>query len=94
MCKYPTCCCLSAVFDFAGGFLLRIVDLVNLKPDFTISKIVGSPGPCHPDPEANALASAALAFFHSRASSPRDLSAAAAQELRAGCLAVLKAMYS
>jgi hypothetical protein len=36
-----------------------------------------------------AVGAAALAFFRSRASAPRDLSAAACDELRAACAAVL-----
>ncbi|KAK9829557.1 hypothetical protein WJX72_006479 [[Myrmecia] bisecta] len=55
--------------------------------------IHGSPGPRHAAPEANAIGSAALAFFRNRASSPRDLSAAACHELREACLEVLKDMF-
>ena len=53
----------------------------------------GTAGPRHPDLEAAPLGSAALTFFAQRASAPRDLSAAAAHELRAACYAVLKDMY-
>ena len=53
----------------------------------------GQPGAKHEHLEANALGSAALAFFHNRASAPRDLSAAAAEQLRAACLKVLISMY-
>ncbi|CAK0782457.1 hypothetical protein CVIRNUC_005697 [Coccomyxa viridis] len=53
----------------------------------------GVPGPRHPDLEAAALGSAALVFFAQRASSPRDLSAAACSELRHACFEVLKDMY-
>lgn len=53
----------------------------------------GNPGPRHPDLEAAALGSAALVFFAGRASSPRDLSAAACTELRHACYEVLKDMY-
>ncbi|CAL8470974.1 g10516 [Coccomyxa elongata] len=53
----------------------------------------GTTGPRHPDLEAAALGSAALVFFAGRASSPRDLSAAACSELREGCWQLLKDMY-
>ncbi len=53
----------------------------------------GIPGPRHPDLEAAAIGSAALVFFAQRASSPRDLSAAACSELRHACFEVLKDMY-
>ena len=57
------------------------------------SRCAGNPGPKHPDLEAAALGSAALVFFAGRASSPRDLSAAACAELRQACFEVLKDMY-
>ena len=62
-------------------------------PDASGRPSAGIPGPRHPDLEAAALGSAALVFFAQRASSPRDLSAAACSELRHACFEVLKDMY-
>lgn len=43
--------------------------------------------------EQAAVGAAALAFFHNRASAPRDMSAAAVVELRAACMAVMRELY-
>lgn len=66
--------------------------------DYTLRRLcdyllTGSAGPRHPDREAAAIGAASLAFFHNRASSPRDMTAAAATEMRAACMEVLKDMY-
>ncbi len=48
----------------------------------------GSPGPKHPDVEGRALGSAALSYFLSAGSERVGLSAAAAEQLRSGCIEV------
>lgn len=53
----------------------------------------GNPGERHDCKEACAIGSAALVFFRNRASAPRDMSAAAAHELREACSAVLDDMF-
>ncbi len=55
--------------------------------------VTGAPGPRHPDRAAAAIGAATMAFFHNRASSPRDMSAAAAQELRSACMEVMRDLY-
>ena len=57
------------------------------------SGMAGTPGERPDCKEACAIGSAALVFFRSRASSPRDLTAAAAVELREACSKVLLDMY-
>lgn len=70
-------------------FLLQVCPLVVIMHGL----LAGTTGSRHPDLEAAALGSAALVFFAGRASSPRDLSAAACSELREGCWQLLKDMY-
>lgn len=55
--------------------------------------VEGTPGPKNSDRGATSIGAAALAFFRNRISAPRDVSAAAAKELRAACDEVLKALY-
>lgn len=55
--------------------------------------LLGKPGPRNEDAEARAIGAAGLAYFRSRASAPRDLSANACHELREACLAVVKDTY-
>jgi hypothetical protein len=53
----------------------------------------GTTGERHDCKEACAIGSAALVFFRNRISAPRDLTAAAAVELREACSAVLLDMF-
>ena len=50
----------------------------------------GSVGAKHADAQGRAIGAATLAYWRNRASSPRDMSALAASEMRAACDAVLK----
>jgi glutathione S-transferase len=50
-------------------------------------------GPKAEDAESAAIGAAALAFFRNRVSAPRDVSAGAAERLRAACDAVLRDIY-
>lgn len=59
----------------------------------TCMHVQGAPGPRHADREAAAIGAATLTFFRNRASSPRDMSAAAAEQLRTACMDVLVDMY-
>ena len=78
----------------SSGLLARAMcRSMQQLPDVSGRLCAGVPGPRHPDLEAAALGSAALVFFAQRASSPRDLSAAACSELRHACFEVLKDMY-
>lgn len=82
----------------ANFVLTKVAELVKRKCSTSGSMTsgalpAGTTGPRHPDLEAAALGSAALVFFAGRASSPRDLSAAACSELREGCWQLLKDMY-
>lgn len=45
------------------------------------------------NPKSAAVGAAAIAFLRSRVSSPRDMSAAAADQLRAACDTMLSNMY-
>ena len=54
----------------------------------TIASFIGMPGPQHPDVEGRALGSAALTYFLSAGSERIGLSAAAAEQLRNGCIEV------
>jgi hypothetical protein len=53
----------------------------------------GHGGPKHETAHGRAVGAATLSYFRNRASSPRDMSAAAASEMRKACDAVLQDTY-
>lgn len=53
----------------------------------------GHGGPKHEPAHGRAIGAATLSYFRNRASSPRDMSAAAAAEMRRACDAVLADIY-
>lgn len=55
--------------------------------------LTGNAGPKPATPETKAVGAAALTFFCNRVAAPKDMSAAAADEFRAACLAVLFDTY-
>ena len=55
--------------------------------------MIGTPGQRDDCVEACAIGSAALVFFRNRISAPRDMTAAAATELRHACSEVLHDMF-
>lgn len=55
--------------------------------------LTGHGGPKHADAHGRAVGAATLSYFRNRASSPRDMSAAAAAEMRRACDAVLQDTY-
>ena len=59
----------------------------------SVKCLSGQPGEKSACKEACAIGSAALVFFRNRATAPRDLSAAAAVELRNACSEVLLDMF-
>jgi len=55
--------------------------------------LTGRAGDKHPEAHGRAVGAATLSYFRNRASSPRDMSAAAAAAMRAACDAVLRETY-
>ena len=53
----------------------------------------GEPGPKHPEAAGRAVGAAVLAYWRNRASSPRDMTAEAAHQMRRACDEVLKETY-
>ncbi len=53
----------------------------------------GEPGPKHPEAAGRAVGAGVLAYWRNRASSPRDMTAEAAHQMRLACDEVLKETF-
>ena len=71
---------------------LAAVDAALLRVAATL--LTGHPGPPAGEAAGNAVAAAVAAFLPARVSAPRDMSAAAAAELRAACARALAGLYT
>lgn len=67
--------------------------MLHVRAEQQESDVAGTPGQRHDCIEACAIGSAALVFFRNRISAPRDVSAAAAVELRNACSEILQDMF-
>ena len=95
----PTADAYGATYQSFNGNKPKISPAVIEAVDLQLRRVcmlllTGRPGPQAMSPEAAAVGSAALAFFRNRASAPRDVSAAAAEKLRAACDEALRTIYS
>ena len=64
----------------------RVPNCVHASPQ-------GDPGPKHPEAAGRAIGAAVLAYWRNRASSPRDMTAEAAHQMRRACDEVLKETF-
>ncbi len=75
---------MQAISEAVEHHLLRLCSLL----------VSGEPGPAATSAPAAAAGAAAIAFFRNRTSSPRDMSASAAEQLRAACDVLLLDVYA
>jgi hypothetical protein len=95
----PTADAYGATYQSFNGNKPKISPAVIEAVDLQLRRVcmlllTGRPGPQALSREAAAVGSAALAFFRNRASAPRDVSAAAADKLRAACDEALRTIYN
>ena len=83
----------SGIQRVSGMQVAVAISFAHRMAAYSLLVVTGKPGPRNEDAEARAIGAAGLAYFRSRASAPRDLSANACHELREACLAVVKDTY-
>lgn len=91
------CCCTQLRFSgnhYAQPYNMPYsLQLLDSRCDVISCCRQGHGGPKHQTAHGRAAGAATLSYFRNRASSPRDMSAAAAAEMRKACDAVLQDTY-
>jgi muconolactone delta-isomerase len=88
----------GATYQSFNGYKPKISPALVEAVDDSLKRLCllllsGQTGPKPEMREAAAVSTAAMAFFRNRASSPRDMTAAAAEQFRAACDHLLKDIY-